>query len=181
MEVDTDIYVELSDRNNLVRFNSHHPKAMLGSLPYKQLLCVKRIVKDPSKIAPKLDEICETFQKRGYPKTLLVEHRKMVESISRDTLLTYKKKKDKEKRLTFVSTYSSLSDKINKVIKKEWHILGDALPQIMEFKNLPRMAYKRCRIIKDQLCKADMGPEKKLIQTTLNEKRMGCYPLLTMQ
>lgn len=89
----------------------------------------------------------------------LESQRSRVDTIDRNSLLTQKKVETKDKRLTFVSTYNTLSTQINNVIKKEWRILGDTLPTIPEFRNPPCMAFKWARNLKDNLCGADIGPK----------------------
>lgn len=42
----TDLFIKTTDWNNLLQFNSQHPKGMLESLPYSQILRIKRIVDD---------------------------------------------------------------------------------------------------------------------------------------
>lgn len=154
---------------------------MLKSLPYSQLLRVKRIVEDPERIPMRLNQMCNKFQRRGYPYTLIESQRNKVDEIDRSTLLMQKEVKTKNKRLTFVSTYNTLSTQINNIIKREWRILGDTLPSIPEFRNPPRMAFKRARNLKDNLCRADIGPEKKPTQMTFKPLRKRKLPLPKMQ
>lgn len=56
------------------------------------------------------------------------------ENVDRETLLSYKKTKNQEKKLTFISTYSHVSNDISNLIRREWHILGDTLHTVPEFK-----------------------------------------------
>lgn len=53
----TDLFVKPTDRNNLLKYDSHHPHSTIKSLPYSQLLRVKRIVQDPNLVSKRLDEI----------------------------------------------------------------------------------------------------------------------------
>lgn len=153
----TYLHVKPTDRNNLVRYNSHHPRAMLKSLPYSQLLRVKRIVEDPNRITLRLDEMCDKFQKRGYPVPLVAGHRRKVETIGRDTLLTQKRVRGNEKRLTFFSTFTNLSKQINNVIKKYTRGCSTNITR-----NPPRKAYKKARNLKDRLSmQGRYGPREK--------------------
>lgn len=49
--------VKPMDCNNLLEFDSHHSCSTVGSLPYSQLLRVKRIVQDIKLLEERLDDV----------------------------------------------------------------------------------------------------------------------------
>lgn len=95
----TDLFVKPTDKNNLLQFKSQHPKGMMESLPYSQLLRVKRIVDDPNYYERRKSEMCK-FKDRGYPKALIQRHIKRVDDIERVERLS-EKPRLKEKRIEF--------------------------------------------------------------------------------
>lgn len=74
----TDLYAKATNRNNLLIFNCHHPRSKVKSLPYSQLLRVKRIVHDPELLKKRLDNMCSKFTTRGYLTQLVKKHRARV-------------------------------------------------------------------------------------------------------
>lgn len=70
-------------RNNLLKYDSHHPRATIDSLSYSQLLRVKRIVEDPALVNDRLDDVCVKFISRGYPQRLIKKHRDRTDQIGR--------------------------------------------------------------------------------------------------
>lgn len=40
----TELYINSMDRNMLLRFDSSHPRSMIKSLPYSQMLRVKGVI-----------------------------------------------------------------------------------------------------------------------------------------
>lgn len=63
----TDLYVKPTDRNNLLLYNSNHPRKIMESL-----LRVRRIVSQESAKDYKLDDMCKKFLVGGYPRRLSV-------------------------------------------------------------------------------------------------------------
>ncbi|CAJ0966383.1 unnamed protein product [Ranitomeya imitator] len=67
----TDIYTKPTDRNNLLLYNSCHPKSTRNSLPQSQFKRVSRIVSNPTVRQSRLHEMSKKFEDREYPCTLL--------------------------------------------------------------------------------------------------------------
>ncbi|CAJ0952455.1 unnamed protein product [Ranitomeya imitator] len=70
MQFLTPVYTSLeeTDRNNLLHFSSAHPRRMVESLPWSQLLRVRRIVSYETRIDDRLEEMCRKFLSRGYSR-----------------------------------------------------------------------------------------------------------------
>ncbi|CAJ0928078.1 unnamed protein product [Ranitomeya imitator] len=75
--IHTDLFVKITDRNNLLHFSSEHLRKMVESLPWSQLLRVRRIVSCEILIDERLEEMCQKFMLRGYPKADLVSFKKL--------------------------------------------------------------------------------------------------------
>lgn len=78
-----DLFVKVTDRNNLLQFKSQHPRGMVESLPYNQLLRIKRIVEDPQKYNRRKFEMGSQFLDRGYPKKFIEKHIQKVDETER--------------------------------------------------------------------------------------------------
>ncbi|CAJ0946197.1 unnamed protein product [Ranitomeya imitator] len=80
----TDIFVKETDRNSLLLYDSNHPRKMIDSLPWSQLLRVRRIVSDENTVSKRLDEMCTKFVMRGYPEKNVSDLKKRALSTSRE-------------------------------------------------------------------------------------------------
>lgn len=83
----TDLYTKPTDKNNVLHYQTNHPKKMVDSLPWSQLLCVRKIVSDNDRVDSRLDEMCEKFIKRGYPAKLVNGNKSEALTMEKDELL----------------------------------------------------------------------------------------------
>ncbi|CAJ0929778.1 unnamed protein product [Ranitomeya imitator] len=97
---------------------------MVESLPWSQLLRVRRIVSSDSLIDLRLNEMCQKFLARGYPKEDLDTFKTKALSKGRDELLTPKVAIESDKRIPFVTAFNGLSGQISDVIRRHWSLLG---------------------------------------------------------
>lgn len=67
-----------TDRNTLLTFDSCHPRKMSKSLPYSQMLRVRRIVTNEEDLEGTLEQMVTGFRERGYPHYLAEEHKQKV-------------------------------------------------------------------------------------------------------
>ncbi|XP_040286071.1 pecanex-like protein 2 [Bufo bufo] len=156
----TDIYQKPTDRNNVLVYNSYHPRHMVDSLPWSQLLRVRRIVSQEGNFSKRVDEMCNKFVDRGYPRQLLLKTKKRIMGIDRESTLIEVSGDRTMERIPFVSIFGQDSGVIANILRKEWHILQRELPEIKEFSVPPIMAYKRNANLRDKLVKCDVGGPK---------------------
>lgn len=62
----TDLFIKPTDRNNVLTASSFHPRRTIDSLPYSQMVRVKRIVSDTEQSEIRLEELSERFVDIGY-------------------------------------------------------------------------------------------------------------------
>lgn len=125
---------------------------MIRSLPYSQILRVKKIVSVESALDESLDSMNSKFLSRGYPQSLVRSHVERGKSIRHEEVVS--SKKDPKlclKRIPFVSMYGELSPKISSIINKHWPII---YPTISEFKTRLLMSYWRPQNLTDRLLKS---------------------------
>ncbi|XP_069473373.1 uncharacterized protein [Ambystoma mexicanum] len=173
--ISTNVYHKPTDVNNLLHFSSFHPKSMLDSLPYSQILRLKRIISDPAGLDVECTKLLDKFEKRGYPHSVLTQAKERSSAISKEQLLT-PKVKSKETPLLYISKYSRQSFQVGRCIKKHWGILhSDPLLQEL-FPKTPMMAFKRGHNLRDKLVRAEKPPKEK--QMLLSSRKKGTYPCL---
>ncbi|XP_069617342.1 uncharacterized protein [Ranitomeya imitator] len=171
----TDIYTKPTDRNNLLLYNSCHPKSTRNSLPRSQFKRVSRIVSNPTIRQSRLQEMSKKFEDRNYPCALL--NTEMTKALSEtDPTMT---PLPKPSRLPFVHGHHPSMQRVHNLIHKQWPLLSRAYPSIAIFKNPPLMCLRRPPNIRDRLVRADVGSTKQTITRTLSgQTRRGTFPCL---
>lgn len=69
------LYKKDTDWNTLLRFDSCHPRKMVESLPYSQVIRAKRIIGEVEDMEAALDGMANDFRIRGYPQKLIDDQR----------------------------------------------------------------------------------------------------------
>ncbi|CAJ0940184.1 unnamed protein product [Ranitomeya imitator] len=174
----TDLYVKETDRNNLLYFSSEHPRRMIESLPWSQLLRVRRIVSCEDSVDDRLEEMCCKFLSRGYPRVDLEKFKQRALVTRREDLLVPKDRIERNKRIPFVSTYNRLSSRISGIIRKHWSLLNKGHSNVVEFQTPPLFSYRRNKNLKDELVSSDIGSSKRDLQMTLSQPSLGNFPCL---
>lgn len=128
-QLTSSLYCKPTDRNTLLHFNSAHPRSMIESLPYSQLLRVGRVVTTDKEVESTLNSMCNKFQERGYPRRLVEKHKKRVLHNIRGEG-GERQEKQTGRRIPFVATYCETSPKIAKTINKYWPILQQSYNDI---------------------------------------------------
>ncbi|CAJ0933806.1 unnamed protein product [Ranitomeya imitator] len=128
----TDIYTKPTDCNNLLCYDSCHPKSTRDSLPRSQFKRVTRIVSDSAIRESRLQEMSDRFKSRNYPSTLLATE--MTRALT-DTEMNIPT--TKPPRLPFVHDYHPSMKKVHNLIHKHWPLLTKAYPNITTLKNPP--------------------------------------------
>ncbi|XP_077148071.1 uncharacterized protein LOC143808847 [Ranitomeya variabilis] len=174
----SDLFVKHTDRNNLLHFSSEHPRRMVESLPWSQLLRVRRIVSKDDLVDERLNEMCLKFLARGYSRSELDKFKVRALSKERAELLNPKVTTVADKRIPFVTAYNGFSNRISEVIRRHWPLLGRGHANVREFQLPPLLSYRRNRNLKDELVASDIGSSKKDLQTTLSRPSLGNFPCL---
>jgi hypothetical protein len=94
--IHTTIYVKPTDKKQYLHFTSSHPKHTTRAIPYSQAIRYRRIIDNDDLLTTELANLSKLFLKRGYPLELLNEKFDYVKHMSRQSVLQYKDKKDKE-------------------------------------------------------------------------------------
>lgn len=175
----TELYQKPTDRNTLLHFKSSHPKRMVRSLPFSQLLRARRIIDVEEKWEATVKKMTVDFEERGFPRPLISEHAEKVQKISKFEARRQKRTKKQMERIPFVSTYTEESSRIGQVINKHWSILKDSFTQIPGFQKPPLLSYRKGVSLKDRLVKSEIQVERGLKQTHFGSARKGSFPCLS--
>lgn len=154
---------------------------MVESLPFSQLLRVKRITSADNMLNTALVDMGTKFTQRGYPKKLVSTQMNKVRALDRaSTLQTNKSEitKTQTKRIPFISTFSEASPAVAKIIRKHWPILTNSFPKIEGFHIPPLMSYRRSSNLKDRLVKTCTPGPTRGQQRFIGKPKVGCFPCL---
>jgi hypothetical protein len=124
----TDLYCKPTDSHNYLLYDSAHPKHCKDSLPYSQLLRVRRICSRMEDFDKNAIMICQHFLRRNYPLDLLEDavlkvRRKDRESLLKNNDKNVQKTRDND-RLFLINTFNPQENPLSKVVKKNWPTLG---------------------------------------------------------
>lgn len=149
----TDLYKKAT----VLKFDSCHPRKMVQSLPFSQMLRARSIVTDENAIEDKLQNMARDFRQRVYPRDLMAQQQRRVLSMTRPSVLKGYIHKKAQKRIAFLSTYNNLSHKISNILNRHWPILCQSFSNMEEFKKPSLMSYRRPTNLRDRLVKSEIS------------------------
>ncbi|KAJ1140408.1 hypothetical protein NDU88_006761 [Pleurodeles waltl] len=119
----TEVYYKPKDRNNLLQFQSFHPRSLKENLPVGQYLRLRRNCSTLTDYRKHADKLAIKLQTKDYPTHLVKKAYKRAHNNNRDQLLQPRAKKPDMEQIVCVTTFNPLSNKIQRIIKEEWKIL----------------------------------------------------------
>nr|XP_016846924.1 PREDICTED: uncharacterized protein LOC107982425 [Anolis carolinensis] len=144
-------YRKPTDKNSIMHYSSFHHHKLKTNLPFAQLIRLKRNTSSPEDLATEVSIFKKQFKERGYPTRIINTAIRKVESIDRSNLLK-EQTKQRNDRIIWLLTLTQFTPKIHKIIRKHWHLIRD----IPGCQNLPLLANKRSRNLKDILINSDL-------------------------
>ena len=152
----TDLFVKPTDTNTYLLYSSAHPPATKRSLPYSQLLRLKRICTNDEDYQKRKEIKLQEFRDREYPEDLLQRCVKKVEQRVRAEMLNRKKEKKKEKEdLNFlITTFAPGHNFAKDIVKANWNNLGTSKTTKKIFNTRLIKGFKRPKNLKDHLVRA---------------------------
>jgi hypothetical protein len=141
--VSTSLFRKPTDGHQYVLWSSAHPKNLKASIPYAQLLRIRRNCSKEEDYRVEADTLLDRFRKRGYPDDILQAAATKAATTRRENLLNPGRNRTKpEERLTAVIDngeednqdiarairrfYRTLKD--DPLVKEQAEIVGDPLP-----------------------------------------------------
>jgi hypothetical protein len=117
----TDLYTKPTDSRSYLNFRSAHPKHIFSGIVFSQFLRLRRIIKDHTRLAMRIDELKTCFRSSGYPSAMLDNIASRVLGMERS--LARKGERDTQPEILLgtpsnirvVSTFGSDSDLVKSV------------------------------------------------------------------
>ena len=145
-KINTRTYEKPTDKNSLLKFESHHPRALRNNLPYGQFLRIRRNCTDHENYRLQSTGLSTKLEERGYPRHIVREARKRASNTPREVLLTANTR-DTKSPLTCVTSFTPISNQIRGIIQKRWNILNSVSLKL----ELPLFSFKRTQNCRDIL------------------------------
>ena len=140
----TSIYTKPTDSHSYLQYGSSHPSRCKDSIPFSQLLRLRRICSVDSDFREKAAEFCSYFNQRGYPNSVTSSALEKVSSLSRDVCLNnYRVNHHSNERPILTLTYHPLSIRVKNVIYKHLNILRSNQATSSTFTDIPLTAWRR--------------------------------------
>ena len=91
----TSVHYKPTDSHSYLLHSSSHPSHVKNSIPYSQFLRLRRLCSDDSDFSNKSQEMCQFFEKRGYPASAIqTAHHRAQQTDRQSALQTSQKKKE---------------------------------------------------------------------------------------
>jgi Reverse transcriptase (RNA-dependent DNA polymerase) len=150
-KLQTSLYTKPTDKKLYLNFFSNHPPHTKKSIPFSQLLRLKRIISETSNLNFEINHMINNFRNRNYPECILREAVLRLTFIDRESLLIYKNK-PKTDKLILILTYENKYDK-NNILRRTFHKLWKEFisenPYLFNcFKTKPIIAFRNAKNIK---------------------------------
>ena len=98
----TSVHYKPTDSHSYLLYSSSHPSHVKNSIPYSQFLRLRRLCSDDSDFSSKSEEMCQFFEKRGYPVFVVKAGHHRAQQFDRQSSLQTSQK-DKNDRIPFTS------------------------------------------------------------------------------
>ena len=162
-KLETRTFFKPTDKNSLLKYESHHPKALRDNLPYGQFLRLRRNCSENAIYQTQSEDLMKKLKIKGYPSRMVKQAQKRALSTPREVLLETKTQTTKE-NLTCVTTFSPISNQVRKIILKRWNILNSNTLKIPR----PLFSFKKTQSIRDLLIHTRPMTQKTSENTTIS-------------
>jgi hypothetical protein len=150
-------YTKPTDAHLYLRYDSCHPRKTIESIPYSQILRMRRIHSEETKCQQSINRMTDNFKARRYPPSLLKKCTTMSAKTSSTTQTTSQTRK--QKLILTLPFHPGLTG-----IKHIWERNLNILKQHPETSFLADqeliVAYRRPRNIKDRIVRTDIKPNQ---------------------
>ena len=154
----TSAYYKETDTHSYLHHQSSHPQHSKNSLPYSQLLRLRRLCSDENDFSTKAKEMCGFFRERGYPSDSLREDLRKISNINRmDAIYSHRDENNQAGRVPLVLTYHPLNEQIKKILLGNFRILNNDPETGRIFTDAPLLAHRRDRNIRNILVHTTVG------------------------
>ena len=143
-----------TDSHNYLLFSSSHPPSCKQSIPFSQLLPIKRCCSDNDDVITISNQVANYFSARQYPKHIIESVNENVHSIHREDILMPSSKKVSPDRIPLILPFHPSIYPLRRIILKHYKTLMTDQDTKDIFKLLPITSYNRERKLCNHLVRA---------------------------
>jgi hypothetical protein len=151
--VTTDLYSKPTDKHQYLSPSGCHPKHCFKSIPFSQAIRVKRIYCNVETTKQRLGDLRHHLKRRGYNDKAIESGFSKASEIDRNYFLECREKKI-NKRVPLVLTYHLSLENISGIVRHHWKEIQKKETLTKLFPELPVVAFRRPKRIKDTLVRA---------------------------
>ena len=118
----TSVHYKLTDSQSYLLYSSSHPSHVKNSIPYSQFLRLRRLCSEDSDFPIKSEEMCNFFDKRGYPASVVQAGHHRAQQIHRQSALQTSQKENNN-RIPFTLTFHLHNHAVKSIILKNFKLL----------------------------------------------------------
>ena len=148
------VHYRPTDSHNYLLFSSSHPPSCKHSIPFSQMLRIKRYCSDNDDVITISNQVANYFSARQYPKHIIESANKNVHSILREDILKPSSKKVSPDRIPLILPFHPSIYPLRRIILKHYktHMTDQDTKDILKL--LPITSYKRERSLCNHLVSA---------------------------
>ena len=99
----TSVHYKATDSHSYLLYSSSHPSHVKNFIPYSQFLRLRRLCSDDSDFSLKSEEMCDFFDKRGYPASVVRAGHHCAQQTDRQSALKTSQKENIDRILFIVN------------------------------------------------------------------------------
>ena len=138
----TSVHYKPTHSHSYLLYSSSHPSHVKNSIPYSQFLRLRRLCCDDSDFSSKSEEMCQFFEKRGYPASVVKAGHHRAQQFDRESSLQMSQK-DKNDRIPFTLTFHPHNHVVKSIILNNFKLLQNDPETGRIFLQPPLISFKR--------------------------------------
>ena len=124
-----------------------------NAIPYSQFLRLRHLCSDDSDFSNKSKEMCQFFEKRGYPASVIQAAHHRAQQIDRQSALQTSQK-EKNDRIPFTLTFHTQNNPVKAIILNNFKILQNDPETGATFSQPPLISFKRDKNVRNFLVRS---------------------------
>jgi hypothetical protein len=152
----TSVHYKETDSHSYLTYTSSHPTSCKDSIPYSQLLRLRRLCSDDADFDIQADKMVNFFHERGYPSNITNTALHRCQAITREESLRNKDTSNNCQRTPLVLTYHPSIAPVSDIIKRNWKIISEHPSTKDIFTDPPLLSLRRDKNTKDLLVRASL-------------------------